>query len=112
MKLVGHAKMLRIHLGEDDKWQGKPLYVAIVEKCQELDIAGATVFRGLEGYGTSAHIRKSHLVSSDQPITIRVVDTEENLQRLLPALDQMVDEGMIAISDVEVIRYLLGGDTA
>jgi PII-like signaling protein len=114
MKLESNAKMLRIYIGEDDQWQGKPLYVAIVEKCRELDIAGATVFRGLEGYGTSAHIRKSHLLplSSDQPITIRVVDTEENLQRLLPALDQMVDEGMIAISDVEVIRYDQDGDPA
>ena len=110
MKVVGNAKMLRIHIGEDDQWQGKPLYVAIVEKCQELEIAGATVFRGLEGYGAGAHIRKPHLLplSSDQPITIRIVDTEENLQRLLPALDQMVDEGLIAISDVEVIRYVHG----
>ncbi len=113
MKVAGNAKMLRIHIGEDDAWQGKPLYVAIVEKCRELEIAGATVFRGLEGYGANARIRKSHLIplSSDQPITIRIVDTEENLARLLPALDQMVDEGLIATSDVEVVRFLRDADS-
>jgi uncharacterized protein len=108
MKLASKAKMLRIHVGENDKWHGRPLYEAIVEKCQELKIAGATVYRGLEGYGASTLIRKSHLMSfsSDQPIMISVVDSEENIGRLLPALDQMVHEGLIAISDVEVIRYV------
>ena len=112
MKLEGKAKMLRIHFGEDDKWHGKPLYQAIVEKCREMDIAGATVFRGLEGYGASAHIRKSHLVSlsSDQPIVVYVVDTDDNVRRLLPVLDEMVDEGLIAMSDVEVIRYMHKND--
>lgn len=114
MKLQGKAKMLRIHFGEDDKWQGKPLYQAIVEKCLELDIAGATVYRGLEGYGASARIRKSHLLalSSDQPIMITVIDTEENVRRLVPVLDQMVGEGLIAMSDVEVIKYVHQGAKA
>ena len=68
MKLEGKAKMLRIHFGEDDKWHGKPLYEAIVAKCRELDIAGATVFRGIEGYGASTLIHKKHLLrSSDRP---------------------------------------------
>ena len=107
MKLEGKAKMLRIHFGEDDKWQGKPLYEAIVAKCRELDIAGATVFRGIEGYGASTLIHKKHLLwSSDRPIMVSVVDTEENLNKLLPALDEMVDEGLIAMSEVEVIRYV------
>ena len=111
MKIEGKAKMLRIHFGEDDKWHGKPLYQAIVDKCRELGMAGATVYRGLEGYGASAHIRKSHMVSlsSDQPIVVYVVDTEENVRRLLPALDEMVNEGLIAMSDVEVIRYVQEG---
>ena len=113
MKLEGRAKMFRIHCSVDDKWQDQPLYRAIVEKCRELDIAGATVYRALEGYGASSHIRKSHLVpmSSDRPVMISVVDTEENLRGLLPALDQMVDEGLIAISDVEVVRYVHQGGT-
>lgn len=108
MKLEGKAKMLRIHFGEDDQWQGRPLYEAIVERCRELDIAGATVLRGIEGYGASSIIRKSHLFrfSSDAPILIQIVDSDENVARLLPVLDEMVAEGLIAISDVEVIKYV------
>lgn len=107
MKLEGKAKMLRIHFGEDDKWHGKPLYEAIVAKCRELDIAGATVFRGIEGYGASTLIHKKHLLrSSDRPIMISVIDTEEKIRTLIPALDEMVDEGLIAMSEVEVIRYV------
>jgi uncharacterized protein len=108
MKLAGKAKMLRIHFGEDDKWKGKPLYRAIVEKCRELDIAGATVFRGIEGYGASTLIHRSHLLSfsSDAPVMVSVIDSEEKIQTLLPYLDQMVDEGLIALSEVEVIKYV------
>jgi PII-like signaling protein len=107
MKLEGKARMLRIHFGEDDRWQGKPLYQAIVEKCRELDIAGATVFRGIEGYGASTLIHRSHMLwSSDRPIMVSVVDTEQNIKKLLPALDQMVGDGLIAMSDVEVIKYV------
>lgn len=111
MKLTGKAKMLRIHFGEEDKWQGKPLYEAIVQKCRELDIAGATVFRGVEGYGASTLIHRSHLLSrsSDLPIMVSVIDTEEKVRKLLPLLDDMVDEGLIAMSDVEVIRYVHQG---
>jgi len=107
MKLEGKAKMLRIHFGEDDKWQGKPLYQAIVEKCRELGMAGATVLRGFEGYGASTLIRRSHLLSfsHDRPIMVSVIDSEENIQRLLPVLDEMVGEGLIAMSNVEVIKY-------
>lgn len=108
MKLEGKAKMLRIHFGEDDKWRGQPLYKAIVEKCRELDIAGATVYRGIEGYGASTIIRRSHLlsVSHDAPIMVSVVDSEDKIRKLIPALDGMVDEGLIAMSDVEVIKYV------
>ncbi len=107
MRLEGKAKMLRIHFGEDDKWHDKPLYEAIVMKCRELDIAGATVFRGIEGYGASTLIHKRHLLrSSDRPIMVSVVDTEEKIKTLIPALDEMVDEGLIAMSEVEVIRYV------
>jgi uncharacterized protein len=107
MKLEGRAKMLRVHFGEDDKWQGKPLYQAIVEKCRQLDIAGATVYRGIEGYGASTLIHRAHLLrSSDLPIMVSVVDTQENMAKLLPALDEMVCDGLIAMSDVEVIQYV------
>lgn len=107
MKLEGKAKMLRIHFGEDDKWQNKPLYEAIVMKCRELDIAGATVFRGIEGYGASTLIHKRHLLfSSDRPILVTVIDTEEKVSKLIPALDEMVSEGLVAMSEVEVIHYV------
>jgi len=109
MKLEGKAKLLRIHFGEDDQWHGRPLYEAIVERCRKLDIAGATVLRGIEGYGASTIIRRSHLLhfSPDAPILVEVIDTEENIQRLLPALDEMVRYGgLIALSDVEVIKYV------
>ena len=107
MKLEGKAKMLRIHFGEDDKWKDKPLYRAIVEKCRELDIAGATVFRGIEGYGASTLIHRSHLLSfsSDAPVMVSVIDSHEKIQKLLPLLDEMVHEGLIATSEVEVIKY-------
>jgi uncharacterized protein len=111
MKLEGKAKMLRIHFGEDDKWHGKPLYRAIVEKCRELDIAGATVLRGIEGYGASTLIRRTHLLSfsHDAPVMVSVVDSEEKIQGLLSTLDEMVGEGLIAVSDVEVIKYVHQG---
>lgn len=108
MKLEGKAKLLRIHFGEDDKWKGQPLYKAIVAKCREMDIAGATVYRGIEGYGASTLIRHSHLlsISHDAPVMVSVVDSEEKIRELVPVLDEMVDEGLIAVSDVEVIKYV------
>jgi PII-like signaling protein len=108
MKLSGKAKMLRIHFGEDDKWKDKPLYRAIVEKCRELDIAGATVFRGIEGYGASSLIRRTHHLSfsHDAPVMVSVIDSDDKIQKLLPFLDEMVDEGLIAMSEVEVIKYV------
>ncbi len=111
MRLEGKAKMVRIHFGEDDKWNGKPLYRAIVEKCKELDLAGATVYRGIEGYGGSTLIRGAHhfLFSSDAPVMVSVIDTEEKIRELLPYLDKMVEEGLIAMSDVEVIKYVHEG---
>jgi PII-like signaling protein len=107
MKEQFQARMLRVHFGEGDKWQGKPLYEAILAKCQELGIAGATVYRGIEGYGTSTRIRHaSHWIfSKDAPIMLSIVDSEEQIDKLIPHLDAMVEEGLIAISSVDVIRY-------
>lgn len=108
MKLEGKATMLRVYFGEDDKWNGKPLYRAIVEKCRELDIAGATVLRGVAGYGASTLIHRSHVfsLSHDAPLMISIVDSEEKIQRLLPFLDEVVCDGLIATSEVEVIKYV------
>lgn len=104
MAIPQPAKLLRIHLSESDRYDGKPLFEAIIAKCRDLRIAGATVFRGLEGYGESAAMHRAHLVSHDQPIVIVIVDTAGNLHRLLPAVEEMIDTGVIAISDVEMIR--------
>ena len=102
----GRAKMIRIHFGEDDRWEGKPLYEAIVEEARRMDLAGATAYRGIEGYGASTRIHRKHaFTSSDLPIMVAVIDTEENIARFLPVVERMVGEGLIAISDVEVIRY-------
>jgi PII-like signaling protein len=104
MRTVKKAKILRLHFGESDQYNGKPLYQAIVHRCQELKIAGAMVFRGLEGYGETAEIHRHHVIGKDQPIVVTIVDTPENLGRLIPELEEMMDTGMIAASDVEYMR--------
>ena len=98
MGTVKKAKLLRLHFGEGDQYNGKPLYEAIVNRCKELKIAGATVFRGIEGYGASTLIRRTHLLSfsSDLPIMISVVDSDEKIQQLIPFLDEMLGDGLIA----------------
>ncbi len=98
------AKLLRIHISESDRYRGKLLLEAIIAKCRELKIAGATVFQGLEGFGDSAELHRAHLVRHDQPIVIAIVDTAENLGRLVPAVEEMLDTGVLATSDVEMIR--------
>ncbi len=107
MKEQFEARMLRIYLGESDKWRGKPLYEAIVAKCQELGMASAVVFRGIEGFGASTRIaHASHwMFSRDAPMVLNITDTEEQIEKLIPHLDEMVGEGLIALSRVEVIRY-------
>ncbi len=104
MRTVKKAKLLRLHFGESDQYQGKPLYEAIVHRCKELKIAGATVFRGLEGYGESAEIHRHRLTRKDQPIVVTIVETPENLERLIPEVEEMMDTGMIATSDVDYVR--------
>ena len=98
------ARLLRIHIAESDHFGGKPLYEVIVNKCREMRIAGATVFRGLEGYGETAEMHKHHLTRHDQPILISIIDTAENLARLAPVVEEMMDTGLIAISDVRITR--------
>jgi PII-like signaling protein len=98
------AQLLRIHISEGDTHQGKPLYEAIVAKCREMGIAGATVFRGLEGYGESAEMHKAHLGRNDRPIVITIVDSAERLAALAPVVEAMIDTGMTATSDVQIVR--------
>lgn len=110
MKEEFAGRMLRIHFGEDDKWQGKPLSEAILLKCRELNIAEAIVFRGIEGYGSGSRIRRSGhwSFSKDAPIQVSIVDTAEQIARLIPFLDEAVEEGVVASSAVEAIRYTRG----
>lgn len=106
-KIAGRAKRLRIYIGESDMWQGKSLYHAIVLKAKEIDLAGASVFRGLMGYGANSRIHTARIVdlSGDLPILIEIVDSPEHIALLLPHLDNMVREGMVTIDDIEVIKY-------
>jgi Uncharacterized conserved protein len=101
------ARMLRIHFGEDDRWQDKPMHEAIVARCKDLDIAEVIVFRGIEGYGTGSRIRRAGhwSFSKDAPIQLSIIDTEAKLAPLLPFLDEIIEEGLVAASPVEVIRY-------
>ena len=108
MSAVEEAKLLRIHICEGDKCDGRPLYEAIVHKCYENGVAGATVFRGIEGYGETAEIHRKHIVTADQPVVVMIVDSEENIARVLPAIEEMVDTGMIAASRVELKRIRNG----
>jgi hypothetical protein len=98
------AKLLRLHLSEEDQYDGAPLYEALVKKCQALGIAGITVLRGMEGYGASSEIHRARVLAHDQPIIVTIVESAENIERLLPEIEKMVDTGMIAISNVEMIR--------
>ena len=104
--LSGSAKMVRVHFGENDRWNGQPLHQAIVEEARRQDLAGATVYRGIEGYGGSSRIHRKHLLmSSDLPIMVCIIDEAEKISAFMPTLEKMVLEGLIAISNVEVIRY-------
>ncbi len=98
------AKIMRLHLSEEDEYEGKRLYEAIIGKCRELGLSGAMVFRGLEGYGESAAMHRQHLLGHDAPIVVTIIDSDENIRRLLPALEPMMDTGLIVISDVEIAR--------
>ena len=105
-KLTGKAKMLRVHVGAKDTWEGEPLWEALVKRFHQLDLAGATVYRGIEGYGASGRIhRRPVWRSADEPITVVAVDSAEKIEKALPYLDRMVGSGLVAISDTDVILY-------
>lgn len=104
MPAVNKGRLLRLHFSEIDRYQGKPLYEAVVERARTLGIAGATVFRGLEGYGETAEIHRPHLMQRDHPIVVTIVDSPENIERLIPELEAMMETGLIATSEVDCIR--------
>lgn len=98
------AKLLRVHIGRSDQFHGKPLYEAIVDRCRELHIEGATVLAGHEGYGETGRIQRHHLTDPDEPLVVIVVDTASNIARLAPVLEEMIHTGVMAMSDVEIRR--------
>jgi PII-like signaling protein len=108
MPITQPASLLRIHVCEGDKYGDKILYEAIVDKCLELGLAGASVFQGVAGYGETAEIHRKRLLAKDQPIVIVVVDSEEKIRGALPVIEGMVDTGMIATSPVEMTRIQSG----
>jgi len=113
MKLEGEAQLLRIFVGESDKWHGQPVYEAIVLKARELHLAGAPVLRGPMGFGKHSrlHTVKILRLSEDLPIVIEIVDTEEQIKTLLPHVDEMVKEGLVTLEKVHVIQYRANGSS-
>lgn len=107
MRIEAPARRLTIYIGESDRWQGRPLYQAIVLKARELGLAGATVYRGIEGYGANSRVRTARLLelSGDLPVVVEIVDHAERIDALLPFLNEAVQEGLVVLEDVEVVFY-------
>lgn len=107
MRIEGEGLLMRIFVGESDLWEGAPLYEAIVRRVRAEGLAGATVLRGVEGFGAHSLIHTSRILrlSSDLPMVIEVVDRRERIEAVLPALDRMIGEGMVTLERVQVIVY-------
>jgi PII-like signaling protein len=108
--LEGEQWMVRIFIGESDRWQGQPLATALVERLRREGFAGATVLRGLAGFGARSIVHTTHLLelSQDLPLVIEVVDTDERVKRLEPILDEMVADGLVTLEKVRVLKYKPG----
>jgi PII-like signaling protein len=107
LKIEGKARLMRIYIGESDRWRDKPLHVALVEAMRANDIAGVTVYRGILGYGAHRRMHRDrglHL-SHDCSIMLSVIDSEEKLKAFLPIVEKMVEEGLVVLSDVDIIKY-------
>jgi uncharacterized protein len=111
MKLPENGYLLRIFIGESDTWHGKPLYEAIVLKARELHMAGATVLRGPMGFGANSrmHTTKILRLSQDLPMVVEIVDRREKIDELLQHVDLMVDEGLVTLEEVRIIKYRANG---
>jgi PII-like signaling protein len=107
VRIEGKAKMMRIYIGESDQWKDKPLYEGLVRAMRSHDLAGVTVYRGILGYGAHRRVHKDKplRLSHDSSMMLSVVDTEEKLQSFLPIVDEMVFEGLVVLSDVDIVKY-------
>jgi len=108
MKLEGHQKRLTVFVGEADRYGHTPLATEIVQRAHRAGLAGASVFRGVEGFGASNHIHTTRILSlsDDLPIAVIIVDTDEAIQRFVPELDELITEGLVILDEVEVIKYV------
>ena len=113
MRLEGEAVLVRIFIGESDRWQGKPLYQAIVELARAEGIAGATVVRGIEGFGADSRVHTARILrlSEDLPIVVEIVDRQDEISRILPLLDDMIGEGLVTTEKVHVVAYRSSDDS-
>lgn len=107
MQIPENAVLLRIFIGESDRWEHKPLYEAIVLRARELHLAGATVLRGPMGFGKSSRVHTAKILrlSTDLPLVIEIVDSEENINAFLPELEKMVGGGLVTLEKVRVVSY-------
>lgn len=110
MKISEDGQLLRIFIGESDRWHGQPLYEAIVLKAREMGIAGATMLRGLMGFGAASRIHTAKILrlSEDLPIIIEIVDSADKIELLLPVIDEMVGEGLVTLEKVRILQYRHG----
>jgi PII-like signaling protein len=108
--LTGEQVLVRIFIGESDKWHHQPLHVALLERLRKEGFAGATVFHGIAGFGARSVLHTTHLLrlSEDLPVVIEVVDTEEHIERLTPILEEMISEGLVTMEKVRVMKYAPG----
>ncbi|MFP3914425.1 MAG: DUF190 domain-containing protein [Actinomycetota bacterium] len=107
MRAGGEARLVRIFVGESDHWEGRPLYEALVHRAREMGLAGATVLRGIEGFGASSVVHTARILrlSEDLPIVIELVDTPDRIEEFLTVADEMVNEGLVTVERVEIRKY-------
>ena len=110
MKISREGQLLRIFIGESDQWHGRPLYEALILKAREMGLAGATMMRGLMGYGAASRIHTAKLLrlSEDLPVVVEIVDSQDKISAFLPLIDEMVQEGLVTLEAIQVIQYRSG----
>jgi PII-like signaling protein len=108
--LTGEQVLVRVFIGKDDLWHGRPLFLALIDRLRREGFAGATAFQGVAGFGPRSVMHTVHILrlSADLPILVEIVDTEERTEKLIPILDEMVDEGLVTMEKVRVLKYAPG----